>query len=109
MVDFISRSLHTEEDPYCEAIGGIDFNQAEQSFVVSGYTESVRTFYTRKKASMFCLAYCSSCVFLPPLVFLFIRSRMVKPKFGLIAQIVTQLSAVRVGTVVLLGMIRIQW
>jgi hypothetical protein len=32
-------SLHIVQDPYVEAIGGIEYNDESQAFVVSGYTE----------------------------------------------------------------------
>lgn len=36
------NSLHRWKDPYCNAIGYIDFNSTGQCFVTGGYTEYVR-------------------------------------------------------------------
>lgn len=36
-----SYRVHTEQDPYVDAIGGIEYNIDSDAFVVSGYTESV--------------------------------------------------------------------
>lgn len=32
-------SLHTEQDPFVDAIGNIEYNVESDAFVVSGYTE----------------------------------------------------------------------
>lgn len=40
-VTLLSHSVNSEQDPYVDAIGGIEYNPTAHAFVISGYSESV--------------------------------------------------------------------
>jgi hypothetical protein len=65
---FLSCSLCTVQDPFVEAIGGIEFNAESEAFVVSGYTEYVfaaglsRHIFELCMQRLICLWYPCLCV-----------------------------------------------